>query len=171
MSAPFIDRCTPVVSALPAFRIRSFLEAARQAVAATARRPRLLQEMYLSPDLSAAQPGRTRRRRQTGLRECRERWTPVLGSAAIPRDCEVCGRATWRPGCVDVTPRNPSDALQDFALDLDSALELPVCELRAWNATGACEKAPVPRRLDVGCAASVHLVPLQVIVSELTSSR
>jgi hypothetical protein len=93
------------------------------------------------------------------------------GSGADPARLQVYGRAAWQPGHAIVTTRNPSGAPRDSALGPDIALELPADEPRAWKATSACEKTPVPRRLDAGRAASVPLAPLQVLAWELASAR
>lgn len=58
-----------------------------------------------------------------------------------------------------------------FARDVDSSPERPASESRAWNASAACEKTPVPRRLDAGRVASVPPAPLQVFAWELAPAR
>ena len=130
-----------------------------------------LQEMYVSPDLlternwdDLAASAKWARAHAETLRD--SHWI-----GGDPARLQVYGWASWSPGQAIVTLRNPSDQPQDFALDIEAALELPAQEARTWNATPAYEKAAAPRVLTASRAASVHLAPFQVLVWELSPAR
>ena len=65
-------------------------------------------------------------RRRSGRVRMRTFWWTRTGSAAIRRELEVYGWASWSPRKGILVLRNPSDQPQSIAIDLAKAFELPL---------------------------------------------
>ena len=83
-----------------------------------------------------------------------------------PARLQVYGWASWRPGHAIVSLRNPSDQPQEFALDVERALELPQDAAKDWTATPVYVKG-TSLALHAGQGAPVTLQPFEVRVWDL----
>ncbi|HEX3985329.1 MAG TPA: enterotoxin [Acidobacteriaceae bacterium] len=128
-----------------------------------------LQEMYITPSLLSSADwdvlahGANWARRNAAILQD----THWIGGD--PGQLQVYGWAAWSPHGWIVTLRNPSDKPQAYALDLQSALEVPHgarLGIMASDPFGQPGAAPV--RLDPH-HAEVHLTPFEVRTFESTS--
>jgi hypothetical protein len=128
-----------------------------------------LQEMYVTPVLTSDE--------WNTLAEC-AKWS--RGNAATlvdthwiggdPGKLEPYGWASWSRQKGIVTLRNPSDRRQRFALDLQSAFELPPDAPRQYAAHSpwAGESGRAQIRLTAGHEYPIELAPFEVLTLEAT---
>ncbi|GAA0713703.1 enterotoxin [Dokdonella soli] len=125
-----------------------------------------LQEMYVSPDLLTAQNWDDL---AAAAKWARERAAVLRDSHWIggdPARLQVYGWASWAPGRAVVALRNPGDQPQEFALDVEHALELPQGATRDWIATPVYTLG-APQPLHAGQATPLKLQPFEVRVWDL----
>ena len=126
-----------------------------------------LQELYVTPSLlrstdwdAVAAAARWSRERASILRDAH--WI-----GGDPGNLEVYGWAAWSPEGWVVTLRNPSAHPQHFALDLQTALELPPDAPQSYLARRPFATA-APTTLSAKTSNEVELKPFEVLVLEWT---
>ncbi|MBW8758596.1 MAG: enterotoxin [Burkholderiales bacterium] len=130
-----------------------------------------LQELYVSPDLLTERNWDDLAAAATWARANAATLRDSHWIGGDPARLQVYGWAAWRPGHAIVTLRNPSDKLQDFALDVGAALELPPDADRRWTARRAWDRKAPPRAMRAGQVEAIALAPFQVLVLELAPAR
>lgn len=121
-----------------------------------------LQEMYITPSLMTSADWDTLAHAANWARRNASILEDTHWIGGDPGQLQVYGWAAWSPQGWIVTLRNPSDKPQSFALDLESALQLPAgarIDPLAGNPFGKPGAAPV--RLDPRHAA-IDLAPFEV---------
>jgi hypothetical protein len=128
-----------------------------------------LQEMYVTPVLTSSE--------WDTLAEC-AKWSRANAATLVdthwvggdPKQLEPYGWASWANGTGIVTLRNPSDRRQRFALDVQSAFELPPDAPRSYGARSPWkgEDANAELRLTAGRESTIELAPFEVITLEAT---
>jgi hypothetical protein len=129
-----------------------------------------LQEMYISPDLLSTQ-------NWDDLAEA-AKWSRSNAATLVdahwiggdPSHLEVYGWAAWSPAKGILTLRNPADRAQKFAVDVQSALELPARAPIRFSARSPWkgDSGRVPVQLNAGLKHEFSLQPFEVLNLELS---
>lgn len=122
-----------------------------------------LQEMYITPSLlstanwnTLAYAAKWSRSRATILKD--SHWI-----GGDPGRLEVYGWAAWAPSGWIITVRNPSDHIQNFKLNLKSALELPAGTATSFKVEQPFSSThPAPLHWQANRTISLHLNPFGV---------
>ena len=126
-----------------------------------------LQEMYVTPTLTSAEwdtlaeAAKWSRRNAATLVD-----THWVGGD--PKKLEVYGWASWSPEKGIVTLRNPSAEPRRFAIDVETAFELPEDASREFTARSPWrhDRTRAPVRLRAGSEHVVELAPFEVVTLE-----
>ena len=127
-----------------------------------------LQELYITPSLLTnadwdvlAETAQWSRRNASTLLD-----THWIGGD--PRWLSVYGWAAWSPQKGILTLRNPSDKVQDFAVDIGQAFELPPCAAQRYSAHSpwASDAAQHANDLVAGQPHIFYLDPFEVLTLE-----
>jgi hypothetical protein len=127
-----------------------------------------LQELYLTPSMMTAASWR-----QVGEAA---KWAHANADVLVdshwvggePAKLEPYGYASWSPRKGTLTLRNPDDAAQDFALDIQKALELPADAPRRYRLKNAYPDQESPETaLTVGKIHTLRLRPFEVLVFDV----
>lgn len=134
-----------------------------------------VQEMYITPSLLSRQDWDTLAQGANWSRAHADTLKDTHWIGGDPGQLQVYGWASYRPGHAKhpanaiVVLRNPSDKPQDFSLDMQQALELPVDAPGTYTARDPWHEKASPITLRAGHPVELHLQPWEVQTFDATS--
>lgn len=123
-----------------------------------------VQEMYITPSLLSRKDWDELAKAAIWSRKNAQTLKDSHWIGGDPGRLEVYGWASWSPKKAIIVLRNPSDQPQTFALDIQSALELPVSAPKNYMARNSWQPtaSSTPLPLHAGNKVQIKLKPFEV---------
>jgi hypothetical protein len=130
-----------------------------------------LQEMYITPSLLDSASWDVIAESARWSRANAQTLVDTHWVGGDPLRLQPYGWASWSPRKSILTLRNPSNAAQAIAIDVERVFELPPDTPRRYSASSpwARDRGSSPLRLDAGKERMIRLAPFEVLTLEATA--